>query len=310
MQLTANTLKGNWATLLLPVNKDDSIDYNRLGEELEYYIHAKVDGIYSNGTACELHNQTEEEFYRIQEILSEKCLHADMPFQVGVSHPYPAVTLQRIKNTLRLKPSAYQFILPDWVVVANRSEQIDFIRRIAFTAENIPLILYNPPHAKLVLQPQDLEVLCNEIPELIGAKLAGGDDTWYQEMQWSNGRFSVFVPGHFLATGVSRGIASGAYSNVACISPKGAQYWWQLMQTDINAALEIEKRILLFFNECIVPFKNQGYSNPALDKLLAAAGGWGTIGTRLRWPYRWIDESEVEPIARRLRKHLPEFFTT
>ena len=64
--LTAKDLKGNWGTLLLPINNDDSIDYVRLADEIDYFISAKLDGIYSNGTAGEFHNQTEDEFYKIQ----------------------------------------------------------------------------------------------------------------------------------------------------------------------------------------------------------------------------------------------------
>ena len=38
MLLTAATLRGNWATLLLPINSDESIDYNKLSDEVEYFI--------------------------------------------------------------------------------------------------------------------------------------------------------------------------------------------------------------------------------------------------------------------------------
>ena len=67
------------------------------------------------------------------------------------------------------------------------------------------------------------------------------------------------------------------------------------MQTDIGAALEIEQRICRFMDEHIVPFRQKfGYSNAALDKLLAAIGNWGPVGTRLRSPYRWIPQDEAE----------------
>jgi dihydrodipicolinate synthase/N-acetylneuraminate lyase len=125
-------------------------------------------------------------------------------------------------------------------------------------------------------------------------------------MKWSVDSFSVFVPGHFLATGVQTGVADGAYSNVACINPRGAQWWWELMQTDLEKALHVQRRILLFFEESIVPFKEAGYSNPALDKLLAAAGGWCDLGTRLRWPYQWIAEEKVPAIAERARFWIPD----
>ena len=213
MLLTAATLRGNWATLLLPINSDESIDYNKLSDEVEYFIEQKVDGIYTNGTACELHNQTEEEFYKIQEILATLCHACQMPFQIGVSHPFPAVTLQRIKNTLSLRPSAYQVILPDWVV-AGPVERVAYLSRLAEAAPGIPLVLYNPPHAKKELSSHELQNLSSEIPGLIGVKLAGGDEQWFKEMQWARERLSVFVPGHLLASGVHKGIASGAYSGM------------------------------------------------------------------------------------------------
>ncbi len=305
--LTATTLKGNWGTLLLPINKDNSIDYVRLAEEIDCLIEAKVDGIYSNGTAGEFHNQTEEEFNRINELLAEKCHQANMAFQIGASHPSPIISFERLKRSAALNPDAFQIILPDWVTTT-QLEQIDFIKEMVDYANGVPLILYNPPHAKKVLSPKELQVLSEAISQLIGIKVAGGDENWYHNMQWSIDKLSVFVAGHFLASGYDRKIASGAYSNVACLSPEGAQWWWQLMQTNIEAALEIEKRILQFFDECIMPFKEAGYSNPALDKLLAAAGGWSAIGTRLLRPFKWIAESEVKHVAKKVKSILPEFF--
>ena len=305
--LTAKTLRGNWATLLLPINADDSIDYNRLADELDYMIQAKPDGIYSNGTAGELHNQTETEFDKVQEIMAHKCHAARIPFQVGANHPFPLVSLQRVQRMVALKPAAFQVILPDWVSTG-MSEQVSFLQKMAEAANGIPLVLYNPPHAKKVLHPADYGRLQQLVPQLIGIKVAGGDATWYEEMRVYGANLSVFVPGHFLATGVQEGVGAGAYSNVACISPKGAQGWWQLMQTDLTQALDIQQRILQFFDACIVPYKNAGYSNPALDKFLAAVGGWSNIGTRLRWPYKWIPEEEVASARKVCKELLPEFF--
>ena len=70
MKLTGANLKGNWGTLLLPIMTDERIDWSILSEEMDAMIDAKVSGIYSNGTACEFHNQTETEFDRIHLMLS------------------------------------------------------------------------------------------------------------------------------------------------------------------------------------------------------------------------------------------------
>ncbi|HEY4112230.1 MAG TPA: dihydrodipicolinate synthase family protein [Puia sp.] len=305
--LTPETLLGNWGTLLLPINEDDSIDYHRLSEEIDLLTGVGLDGIYSNGTAGEFHNQTEEEFDRVQLVLAEKCRAAGMPFQIGASHPSPVISLARVRRCVGLAPHAFQVILPDWVTVSDE-EQMVFLAKMSEAAGGIPLVLYNPPHAKLVLTPADLSRLRKAVPQLIGVKLASGDKQWFEEMRTRVLDLSVFVPGHLLATGVQEKVASGAYSNVACLSPRGSQAWWRMMATDLGEALRIQEKILELFAMCIVPYKSAGYSNPALDKLLAAAGGWGNVGTRLRWPYRWIEEKDAEAVRVVARRLLPEFF--
>jgi dihydrodipicolinate synthase/N-acetylneuraminate lyase len=300
--LTAQNLKGNWGTLLLPVNSDESVDFRKLANEIDYLVAAGLDGIYSNGTAGEMHNQSEEEFDEIQLLLAEKCHKEQVPFQIGASHPVPIITLERIQRFKRLNPDAFQVILPEWIPL-QPEEQVLFLKKIASAAGNIPLVLYNPPQAKNVLTPKGFEFLMDRVPELIGIKVGGGDSVWYEQMRACSKRISIFIPGHFLATGVKQEVAAGAYSNIACLSPQGAQQWWSLMHTDLEEALSVQALILRFFQKCIVPYQKLAYSNPALDKFLASIGGWGDIGTRLRWPYRWIPEEHV-PHARKIAKRL------
>lgn len=305
--LQHHEIRGNWATLLLPVNTDDSIGYDRLAAEIDLLIEMQVDGIYSNGTAGEFYNQAEQEFDAVSNLLAEKCNKAGMPFQIGCSHMSPQISLERLKRTVALEPSAIQVILPDWFP-PTMEEIIAFLRKMQEAAGNIRLILYNPPHSKKRLSPADFKSIREAGIELAGCKLPGGDAAWYKEMLGLNPELSVFIPGHHLATGVRAG-AHGAYSNVACLHPKVAQQWYDSMQTDMEAALELEARIQRFMNEQIVPYiTQQGYSNQAVDKFLAAVGGWADVGTRLRWPYRWIPEDAVDGARKVCRNILPEFF--
>lgn len=82
-----------------------------------------------------------------------------------------------------------------------------------------------------------------------------------------------------------------------------------MMVDDLEGELVIEARLRHFIDDHARPFGQQrSYSNAALDKLLAAAGGWADIGTRLRRPYRWIDPAEVRLLHLAVRKALPELF--
>jgi dihydrodipicolinate synthase/N-acetylneuraminate lyase len=138
--------------------------------------------------------------------------------------------------------------------------------------------------------------------------VGAGDDAWYEGMRPLVGRLSIFVPGHALATGYARG-ASGSYSNVACLQPAGAKRWNELMRSDWAAAQAIETDIQQFMKTHVIPFRDlRGFSNMALDKLLACMGNWAPVGTRLRWPYRGIEESEAERLRVVAREELPYLF--
>lgn len=305
--LTSSQITGNWATLLLPINSDESIDYKRLEHEIDTLINMRVNGIYSNGTAGEFYNQTEKEFDTISTMLAHKCNAAAMPFQIGACHTSPVTTRDRVKHAAPLHPGAIQVTLPDWSAPSMR-EVIYYMQALQEAAAPVGLVLYNPPHAKKRLTPEEFYQLKEAGIELVGCKVGGGDQQWYADMKKYAPELSVFVPGHHLATGISWG-AHGAYSNVACLHPVAAQQWYNLMLTDMPRALNIEKWIQLFMSQYIQPYIiTKGYTNQAADKLLAAIGGWADIGTRLRWPYIGIDETEVPKLQAIAHEMMAEFF--
>lgn len=301
--LRAEEIRGNWATVVLPINDDETIDFGRLREEVETIVSFGVDGLYTNGTAGEFHTQTEEEFDRIQELVAGICERAQMPFQIGVSHMSAQLSRERLRRAVGLRPSAVQVILPDWVF-PQEGEDVAFLQGMAEVAGDIGLVLYNPPHAKRQLTPKRFGQLKKAVPTLVGVKVVGGDEAWYAQMREEMKGLSVFVPGHFSATGVKLG-AHGAYSNVACIHPLAAQKWTDLMWEDMEAALEIEADLQRFMNERVAPLGRSGYSNSALDKLLATMGGWAPVGTRLRWPYRCFDEQKAVELREVFKKEAP-----
>jgi 4-hydroxy-tetrahydrodipicolinate synthase len=305
--LAADEIRGNWATLLLPIGADDAIDFGLLADEIDTLVACRVDGIYSGGTAGEFYNVTEEEFDRINALLADRAERAGVPFQIGVSHMSPTISRLRLRRAVALRPSAVQLILPDWFPVT-QSEAIAFLQGMADEAAGIGLVLYNPPHAKRRLTPTEIGQLQRAVPSLVGVKVPGGNAAWYTEMRRHCTGLSVFVPGHTLASGIAQG-AHGAYSNVACLHPGAAQAWYRQILSDPPAALEVEGRIGSFLQTRVVPLLTvDGYSNQAADKLLASIGGWSAVTTRLRWPYRWIAESEVARLRPMARQQLPEFF--
>lgn len=302
----AEEIRGNWATVMLKIREDESIDLDELKRQIRYYVECGVDGVYTNGTAGEFYNQTFEEYAEISAIVAEICEQHHLPFQIGASHMSPVESLRRIELAASLEPAAIQVILPDWFP-PNRETQVAFLRGAAKAARGIGLVLYNPPHAKVVLRPEDYLDLMGKADGIVGIKTAGGDDEWYRKMAPVLERISVFIPGHFLASGIARG-ARGAYSNVAALNPRAAQEWYDIIARDPERGMEIERGIVAFMKEAIDPFiLRDKYPNHACDKFMAYANGWGGMTPRLRWPYIGIPCERREAVLKILQRTAPFF---
>ena len=102
--------------------------------------------------------------------------------------------------------------------------------------------------------------------------------------------------------------ADGAYSNVACLGPRGAQHHWQLSGTAPEAAAELERRIQEFMAQQVLPLvSSHGLSHPALDKMMAEVGAWGPVRARMLWPYASAPQGAIDRARAALRDLLPEF---
>lgn len=305
--LTPQTLKGTWATVLLPLNERSDIIWKHIDEQLNIFAEAGVSGIYFNGTAGEFFSQSENEFLKLAQTIATFCESRGITFQIGASHAHASESLRRIEQTRDLNPGAFQVILPEWI--PHTFEEIAaFIIRIAAAASPIPLVIYNPPNARKVLTPKEWKELISTTEGIIGIKVAGGDDEWHEAMQPVADKISVFVAGVRLATGMINGCASGSYSNLACLSPKGAIRFEHLIETAPEKALAQQAHILEVFEKAIAPIRGR-YSDSALDKTLATAGGWGPMTPRVRWPLSKVPDEEVTRIAKIFQNELPFLFT-
>jgi dihydrodipicolinate synthase/N-acetylneuraminate lyase len=299
------SLHGTWGTVLLPVRPDDDIDFDLLEAELDFLLRVGLPGIYTCGTAGEFHTLEEAEFDALSELVATRSTSVGTPFQIGASHMSGQLCLSRIRRARQLNPTAIQVVLPDWLPLGPGEVRAALERMVA-VADPVPIVLYNPPHAKTVCGPEQFAALAQEFPGLVGVKIAH-DNTFYSQLHAAAPGLAIFVPGHELAHAWHSG-ASGSYSNVACLGPNGALQWEKQMTQDPDAAVALGERIMAFFDSHIAPLKAQGFSNPALDKTLAAIGGWAPIGTRVRWPYASVPEDVVSSLAPLARVALPEMF--
>lgn len=308
--LDRSSLRGTWATLLLPIEADDSIDFARLALQVEYLVANGLGGLYAHGSAGEFWSLSEDEFDRINLLLAERCERAGVPFQIGACHLHPRAALERVRRAAALRPGAIQVALPDWVVV-NNDEAIAFLQRVAEAAALIGLVVYNPRHAKRQFAPEDFAALASAVPAIIGIKVSREEPAWYAEMQRIAPRLAVFAPGPCYASAAIKWGARGSYSLITALHPHYARRWEELIASDPPRALVIEQKLKAFLKNELAPVRARfGLAGSSTDKFLATAAGWTDVGPRMRWPYRGVPEAvvaEFRPLVRQLiRDTIPE----
>lgn len=297
---------GNWATLLLPINENESINFKLLDDEIEYLIGCKVDGIYSNGTAGEFFTQNNLEFKKISKILSRKCKNANIPFQIGASRQSYQEMKEKVELSTKFKPLAIQITLPDWFPL-NNDEVVNFINEISNYSKGIPFVLYNPPHAKRVLNFKDYEYILPKTPNVKSIKVCDGDNNWYKNMKSVFEMTSVFVPGHHIARGISNG-AAGTYSNIACLCPHKSQLWYNICQNDIEYGLQLEKQLNNYLTKYTRPLIQSGnHGSFTIDKFMATIGDYMEITSKMRFPYNSVKVDDIQDFQNGLKEIAPFF---
>ena len=63
---------GTWSGVLLPVVDDDKLDWHQVNRTIDALIAARVDGIYTSGTAEELWSLTDGEFLTLGDAVSSR----------------------------------------------------------------------------------------------------------------------------------------------------------------------------------------------------------------------------------------------
>lgn len=298
-------IEGVWATVLLDVDDDGAVRLEAIEGQVAALAGAGVDGIYCHGTAGEFHCLSDAQWRVVSRKSAEACKRKGLPFQIGACHPLALAALERVRLAAQMAPRAIQVILPDWTPL-DRGGTIRFLAACGMAAGGFDLVVYNPPQAKTVLEPDDYAAIVDADVGVAGIKCGGGDADWYAAMAPVLARLSVFVPGHHYASGRLAG-AHGAYSNMACLNPAGAVRWARQVNSAPETALGLERRIATFMNEAITPMIGRGLPGHACDKAMAAAGGWARIEPRMLWPHEGAYAEEVATIRRAAAARIPEF---
>ena len=171
--------KGSGVALITPFTKDDSVDFEKLGELLEYHIKNKTDAIIINGTTGESATLTDEEKYEIIKY-SVKRVNGRIPVIAGTGSNNTKHAVELSKKAEALGVDGLLIVTPYY----NKGNENGIYEHYKLIAENVncPIILYNVPSRTGVNLSISLLKKLVEIKNIVAIKEASGNISYAGEI--------------------------------------------------------------------------------------------------------------------------------
>lgn len=171
--------KGSGVALITPFAKDDSVDFEKLGELLEYHIKNKTDAIIINGTTGESATLTDEEKYEIIKY-SVKRVNGRVPVIAGTGSNNTKHAVELSKKAEALGVDGLLVVTPYY----NKGNENGIYEHYKLIAENVncPIILYNVPSRTGVNLSISLLKKLAEIKNIVAIKEASGNISYAGEI--------------------------------------------------------------------------------------------------------------------------------
>ncbi|HBF7906690.1 TPA: 4-hydroxy-tetrahydrodipicolinate synthase [Clostridioides difficile] len=164
--------KGSAVVLVTPFTKDNKVDFDKLGELVEYQIANGTDAIVSCGTTGEANTMTDEEQLATIKYVVEK-VNKRVPVIAGSGSNDTMHSVNLSQEAEKLGVDALLIITPYY----NKANKAGLKRHFETIANSVklPIILYNVPGRTCVNISPSLIVELAKIDNIVAVKEASGD---------------------------------------------------------------------------------------------------------------------------------------
>jgi 4-hydroxy-tetrahydrodipicolinate synthase len=135
--------EGIYTPVITPYRDDYSIDYERLGEVVDFLIDAGVHGIISAGTTGEYYAQSMAERFELMKFIQQR-IKGRTSYIVGTGALRTEESIEYAQAAVEVGADALLVATPPYSLPTERENALHAlaIDRVA----NLPIILYNYPH--------------------------------------------------------------------------------------------------------------------------------------------------------------------
>lgn len=286
-------LRGSISPVITPFNEDESIDFEKFSELINWHIDSGSHGISVTGTSGEPSSMTTEEREQVMEA-AYKTINGRVPFVPGTGSTNHNETLRLTKVAQEMGADGAMVIVPYY----NRPNQHALYKHFKAVADSvdIPIIVYNIPGRTAVnLEAETLAQLAEDCPNIIGVKESNKDFEHVNKVLLKCGRdFNLYSGIEVLCYPMLAIGGAGHISATANVAPKEvAEIYNKWEEGDIEGTQKMHYDMMPLND---VLFRD---TNPAPAK--AALGMMGKIKPVLRKPLD-IPSEEIQAEVREVLK--------
>lgn len=211
-------IKGSIVALITPFKEDGSVNFEKLGELLEWHVKNKTDGILILGTTGESSTMTHEEDDAVCEYTLKK-INGRIPVIVGSGSNCTQTAIEKSQKYEAMGADALLVISP-YYNKANEEGMIAHFTAVA-DAVHVPIIMYNIPGRTGCLISEHAVGVLSKHQNICGIKEASGNIAYAASIaRYLNEDFAMYSGNDDIIIPMLSLGASGVISVVANILPE------------------------------------------------------------------------------------------
>ena len=211
-------LKGSIVALVTPFNEDGSVNFEKLGELIEFHIENKTDAVLILGTTGESSTMTHEEDDAVCEYAVKRSA-GRIPIIAGSGSNCTQTMLEKSLAYERLGADGLLIISPYY----NKANDEGMYRHFKTVADavNIPCILYNVPGRTGCSISESVVARLKDHPNIMGIKEASGNMSYTAKIaKYAGPDFALYCGNDDIAVPTMALGGSGVISVSANIIPR------------------------------------------------------------------------------------------
>ena len=244
-------ITGSMVALITPFHEDGSVNYDKLGELLEWHIQQQTDAILVLGTTAETPALTVTEEDEIARI-SIEAAGGRVPIIVGSGSNNTMIAMEQSIKYEKMGADALLVITP-YYNKTNKSGMVNHFYTVA-DAVNIPIYVYNVPGRTGVSLTYEALAEISKHKNIVGIKEASGDISFITKIsRLINDDFNMYSGNDDISIPLMSMGGAGIISVLANILPKETHDMaMAYLNGDVKKAAEMQKYYLDFINALFI----------------------------------------------------------